>query len=144
MSDTDSSATGRGSEFSAGLGPLPEPAHFARVGDCEYRDCWNAQQVRAYALAAIARHREALRDLANAADAVGVRYFDSDDPSDEVQAMQAATINAREVLRACEIVGAEVLPSAERGFTVSQLAEACISAEIPDSKFESLLLALRA
>lgn len=51
-------------------------------------------------LAAIARHREALRDLANAADAVGVRYFDSDDPSDEVQAMQAATINAREVLRA--------------------------------------------
>lgn len=43
-----------------------------------------------------------------------------------------------------EIVGAEVLPSAERGFTVSQLAEACISAEIPDSKFESLLLALRA
>lgn len=48
----------------------------------------------------VARHREALRDLANAADAVGVRYFDSDDPSDEVQAMQAATINAREVLRA--------------------------------------------
>ena len=54
----------------------------------------------AQTLAAIARHREALRDLANAADAVGVRYFDSDDPSDEVQAMQAATINAREVLRA--------------------------------------------
>lgn len=98
----------------------------------------------AQTLAAIARHREALRDLANAADAVGVRYFDSDDPSDEVQAMQAATINAREVLRAREIVGAEVLPSAERGFTVSQLAEACISAEIPDSQFESLLLALRA
>ena len=55
MSDTDSSATGRGSEFSAGLGPLPEPAHFARVGDCEYRDCWNAQQVRAYALAEVSR-----------------------------------------------------------------------------------------
>jgi hypothetical protein len=43
-----------------------------------------------------------------------------------------------------EIVGAEVLPSSERGFTASQLAEACISAEIPDSKFESLMLALRA
>ena len=54
----------------------------------------------AQTLAAIARHRDALRDLANAADAVGVRYFDSDDPSDEVQAMQAATIFAREVLRA--------------------------------------------
>ena len=54
----------------------------------------------AQTLAAIARHRDALRALANAADAVGVRYFDNDDPSDEVQAMQAATISAREVLRA--------------------------------------------
>lgn len=42
-----------------------------------------------------------------------------------------------------EIVGAEVLPSAERGFTEQQLAEACVSAEIPYSKFESLMLALR-
>lgn len=46
------------------------------------------------------RWKTALQTLADAADDVGVRYFDSDDPSDEVQAMQAATINAREVLRA--------------------------------------------
>jgi hypothetical protein len=43
-----------------------------------------------------------------------------------------------------ELAGVEVLPNAPRGFTEQQLAEACISAEIPDSKFESLLLALRA
>ena len=44
-----------------GLGPLPVPAHFARVGDCEYRDCWNAQQVRAYALAEVERAIAPLR-----------------------------------------------------------------------------------
>lgn len=43
-----------------------------------------------------------------------------------------------------EIVGVEVLPKAERGFTEQQLADACMAAEIPDSKFESLLIALRA
>jgi hypothetical protein len=49
----------------------------------------------AQTLAAIARHRDALRDLANAADAVGVRHFNSDDPSPEVQALQLATGAAR-------------------------------------------------
>ena len=43
-----------------------------------------------------------------------------------------------------ELAGVEVLPEATQGFTEQQLAEACISAEIPDSKFESLLMALRA
>lgn len=43
-----------------------------------------------------------------------------------------------------ELAGVEVLPEATQGFTEQQLAEACIAAEIPDSKFESLLIALRA
>jgi hypothetical protein len=43
-----------------------------------------------------------------------------------------------------ELAGVEVLPNAPQVFTEQQLAEACISAEIPDSKFERLLLALRA
>jgi hypothetical protein len=43
-----------------------------------------------------------------------------------------------------EIVGVEVLPAAEPAFTAQQVADACMAAEIPDSKCESLLLALRA
>lgn len=39
--------------------------------------------------------RAALRDLANAADAVGVRHFDSDDLPPEVDALQFATAAAR-------------------------------------------------
>lgn len=46
--------------------------------------------------------RDALRDLANAADAVGIRHFACGDLRDEACAMQAATIAAREVLRATE------------------------------------------
>ena len=52
----------------------------------------------AQTLAAIARHRDALRDLANAADAVGVRHFDSDCLPPEVEAMQEATSAARRAL----------------------------------------------
>jgi hypothetical protein len=37
---------------------VPPPIHFARVGDCEYRDCWDAQQVRAYAAEQVAAERE--------------------------------------------------------------------------------------
>jgi ribosomal protein L29 len=51
-------------------------------------------------LAELHRISDALRDLANAADAVGVRYFDSDDLSDEVRTMLAATITARLVAAA--------------------------------------------
>ena len=43
-----------------------------------------------------------------------------------------------------EIAGVEVLPAAEPAFTAQQVADACTAAEIPDSKCESLLMALRA
>ena len=43
---------------------------------------------------------QALRALADAADAVGVAHFDGDDLSAEAHAMQAATLRAREVLAA--------------------------------------------
>ena len=52
--------------------------------------------------------RLALVGLANAADAVGVRHFDSDDLGDEVQAMRAATTTAREVLSALAAAPAPV------------------------------------
>jgi len=41
---------------------------------------------------------DALRKLADAADGVGVRHFDTDWLSDEVQAMKDATLHARDVL----------------------------------------------
>lgn len=40
----------------------------------------------------------ALHELANAADNVGVRHFDTDTMSPEVEAMQAATLHARAAL----------------------------------------------
>lgn len=40
----------------------------------------------------------ALRELADAADDVGVRHFDTDTMSPEVKAMQAATLRARAAL----------------------------------------------
>lgn len=40
----------------------------------------------------------ALQDLADSADAVGVRFFDADTMEPEVEAMQRATLAAREVL----------------------------------------------
>lgn len=43
-----------------------------------------------------------------------------------------------------EVAGVEVLPDAEPAFTAQQVADACVAAEIPDSKCERLLLALRA
>lgn len=42
--------------------------------------------------------REALDRLANAADAVGVRFFDTDTMEPEVEEMQAATQAARALL----------------------------------------------
>ena len=46
--------------------------------------------------------REALRKLADAADAVGVRYFDTDTLDPPVQDMQTATQHARAVLAAAD------------------------------------------
>lgn len=48
--------------------------------------------------ATIAVLRAVLSRLADAADAVGVRHFDTDDMSTEVSAMQVATIAARAAL----------------------------------------------
>lgn len=42
-----------------------------------------------------------------------------------------------------EVAGVEVLPN-EPTYTVQQIADACMAAEVPDSKCESVLLALRA
>jgi hypothetical protein len=46
----------------------------------------------------VERMREALEKLANAADDVGVQFFDTDTMSPEVEAMQAATQEARALL----------------------------------------------
>lgn len=42
-----------------------------------------------------------------------------------------------------ELAGVEVLPCAPT-YTEQQIADACMAAEVPDSKCESVLLALRA
>jgi len=47
----------------------------------------------------IVRLQTALVNLADAADAVGVKYFDTDTMSEEVEAMQQATQEARAVLK---------------------------------------------
>lgn len=44
----------------------------------------------------------ALLNLANAADDVGVRFFDTDDMEPEVEAMQAATQTARKIIAKAE------------------------------------------
>lgn len=49
-------------------------------------------------LALVERQREALLRLANAADCVGVRFFDTDTMEPEVSEMQAATLSARALL----------------------------------------------
>ena len=41
-----------------------------------------------------------------------------------------------------EVAGVELLPDAGPVFTAQEVADACTAAEIPDSKCESLLLAL--
>jgi hypothetical protein len=43
-----------------------------------------------------------------------------------------------------ELIGTEVLPGDERRYTERELANGCIEAGIPDSEFESLLVALKA
>lgn len=43
-----------------------------------------------------------------------------------------------------EVAGVEVLPDADFTYTTQQVIDACVAAEIPDSKCESLLLALTA
>lgn len=55
--------------------------------------------------------------------------------------------NSRSLLQALQQVAneaAQEVRAAERERFINALADACIAAEIPDSKFESLLIALRA
>lgn len=47
--------------------------------------------------------RAALQNLADACDNVGVKYFDTDSMSEEVEAMQEATIAARAVIEQSEV-----------------------------------------
>lgn len=81
----------------SGIQPSLEQAHRENAALCdrilELRKACDELQAENEAL------RASLLALANAADAVGIRYFDTDDMSDDVQAMEAATIYAREVLR---------------------------------------------
>ena len=103
--------------------PLPRPA-------CVYADerhpAYTAVQMQEYARATLAATSgkalascdrepdaklyaaapmlvEALLKLANATDAVGVAHFDTDDMSDEVTEMQAATLEARRALAAAGV-----------------------------------------
>ena len=59
------------------------------------------ETLRAALAASEAREKELrkkLQNLANAADDVGVRFFDTDTMEPEVEAMQQATIEARAIL----------------------------------------------
>ena len=124
MSTTeDTNATRRGSELSEGLGPTPQCPECNDTGErdsggthpwgepiylaCDCKDAevgrrWRADSglkawfpITAERLTAL---EEELRALADAADDVGVRHFDTDWLTDEVQAMKNATLHAREVL----------------------------------------------
>jgi len=65
----------------------------------EWIDLADSEGTRAVQYLRRARKAEhALGVLADAADAVGVAHFDSDDLSAEVQAMQTATLLARALL----------------------------------------------
>ena len=59
-----------------------------------------AETEREAAEARVATLEAAILALANAADEVGVRLFDTDDMPEEVQRVQSATLNAREALAA--------------------------------------------
>lgn len=67
--------------------------------------------------------REALAELANAADDVGVRFFDADTIPAEVERMQRATIAARAVMAQPEPVA--WVPVAERLPASGQTVIAC-------------------
>lgn len=67
---------------------------------------WNALGISTYEQAGglsiseiVEQQRAALLNLANAADAVGVRFFDTDTMESEVEAMQSATQAARAALK---------------------------------------------
>lgn len=67
-----------------------EKSLFAGLTDCQTtRESWVSAYVRV---------RDALRVLADAADVVGVKYFDTDTMDPEVEAMQKATQAARSVM----------------------------------------------
>lgn len=65
---------------------LSDMAHGYRAGQAA-----SAERVKAL--------EEALGALANAADNVGIAFFDSDDMPAETEAMQAATLDARALLK---------------------------------------------
>lgn len=57
---------------------------------------------KALEAAMVKRLREALEKLADAADGVGVQFFDTDTMAPEVEAMQTATLEARALLQSGE------------------------------------------
>ena len=57
---------------------------------------------------------------------------------------QCGPEQAREFCAAVDRLSAALMRGDEPAYTADQIADACMAAEIPDSKFESLLIALRA
>ena len=96
------------------LPPLPAPHATSFYANPLFTD----DQMRAYGEACAAAEREACAKLCEAEDPHGA--YDHR-----------------------EVAGVEVLPCAPT-YTEQQIADACMAAEVPDSKCESVLLALRA
>ena len=96
------------------LPPLPAPHATSFYANPLFTD----DQMRAYGEACAAAEREACAKLCEAEDPHGA--YDHR-----------------------EVAGVEVLPYAPT-YTEQQIADACMAAEVPDSKCESVLLALRA
>lgn len=84
---------------------LPDDQELSEVAFALWLDA-NEAQVRAL--------REALKNLADAADNVGIRFFDTDDLPPEVERLQSATLAARAAL-----TDAPAQPSAD---TIARLA----------------------
>ena len=101
------------------LPPLPEPDTHCFDDDVG-KDVWShsPEQLHAYGEACAAAEREACAKLCEAEDPHGA--YDHR-----------------------EVASVEVLPCAPT-YTEQQIADACMAAEVPDSKCESVLLALRA
>ena len=99
------------------LPPLPT-GHTIGCGIFNGEKLFTADQMRAYGEVCAAAEREACAKLCEAEDPHGA--YDHR-----------------------EVAGVEVLPYAPT-YTEQQIADACMAAEVPDSKCESVLLALRA
>ena len=63
--------------------------------------------------------------------------------ADELDAYHTRSEHKEAAALLRELAGVEVLPCAPT-YTEQQIADACMAAEVPDSKCESVLLALRA